>query len=331
MLAYYEICGLVIFILIILFVILCLFWYRKKQIKIVSNTSIDSLKTTLINDILSKGFKVNAKGNKIKIIENPFSSAELLFEQKNDQIIIYSYNSPTAIIILLSIFLLFIFIIPAFVIILANNYSSKKLIKDKIQPILDNQIPTRSNIQDLRHTPIVQPEWSGSTMKKDACQYNRAPTSTYSPTKLERQLESLKNKYKNLDVSEIEKNIQNSLKRDIEYVKRELESLKNEYDNLDVTDIEKNIQNGDSQSLETAANLLENIKKQLYEFEKFNNDLKDSKLKLNKLSQRLADSTIDPESYDKAYSDLKTHRKEIEDKLWQLRKKLFKEEYEKPF
>jgi len=81
-----------------------------------------------------------------------------------------------------------------------------------------------------------------------------------------------------------------------------------------------------------AKEILDNVEERYAEFEELQQDLKNIKIKTNRLTDRLANGGLDSESYKRALDDLEKARKEKEERLWNLRSKLFKEDdYEKPF
>jgi hypothetical protein len=69
-------------------------------------------------------------------------------------------------------------------------------------------------------------------------------------------------------------------------------------------------------------------------YEKFlarQKDLKYVEEKIRNLTKRIANGEISSETFNRARDDLEREKKEIEEQLWTLRLKLFKEDYEKPF
>jgi hypothetical protein len=69
-------------------------------------------------------------------------------------------------------------------------------------------------------------------------------------------------------------------------------------------------------------------------YEKFvilQKDLKNVESKIKTLAQRFAEGESTSSAFEKARDDLEREKKDIEEQLWALRTKLFKEEYEKPF
>lgn len=98
--------------------------------------------------------------------------------------------------------------------------------------------------------------------------------------------------------------------------------------NVKVEDIKELIKENKIELAEEKLNELIDI---YDEFEQLKKRIDGVKLKANKLTGRLANGEIDKESYNKARSDLEGQKKEIEEKLWKLRNKLFKDDYEKPF
>lgn len=66
-------------------------------------------------------------------------------------------------------------------------------------------------------------------------------------------------------------------------------------------------------------------------FKKLQSELKEIKEKIKKLTGRIAVGELDSEAYKRALNDLEMQKKEIEEELWNLRNKLLKDEYEKPF
>ena len=49
------------------------------------------------------------------------------------------------------------------------------------------------------------------------------------------------------------------------------------------------------------------------------------------LSKRLAKGELPPDAYERAKDDLDREKHDIEEKLWKIQRKIFREKYEKPF
>jgi lycopene cyclase domain-containing protein len=110
-----------------------------------------------------------------------------------------------------------------------------------------------------------------------------------------------------------------------------IDSLYQKNQSLNLSEVISLKDHPDSSQLKKAEELLETIENQYAEYERLQKELKDNKIKTNRLTDRLANGELDSESYKRALDDLDSSRKEKEERLWTLRNKLFKEDYEKPF
>jgi hypothetical protein len=84
-------------------------------------------------------------------------------------------------------------------------------------------------------------------------------------------------------------------------------------------------------NLAEALDLLKNKQTSYDNFIKLQEESKEVDLKIKKLTKRVADGELDSDAFKQARDDLEIERKEIEEKLWKIRNKLFRETYEKPF
>jgi len=138
------------------------------------------------------------------------------------------------------------------------------------------------------------------------------------------------------ELDDLTKKVQNGHKqtsvkassRELAGIKERIGSLKSKNNDILLEDIEKKLLTGDVNSAE---NLLTERERSFNSFLELSNELDVVKLKIRKLTDRLADGELDSESYKRASDDFEKQEKEIEEKLWKLRNKLFKDEYEKPF
>lgn len=111
-------------------------------------------------------------------------------------------------------------------------------------------------------------------------------------------------------------------------LKKKRDELKKKNPLLNLIELNLFLEKNDYASAEKCIDQLE------YDLEKFKDkqeSLKEVSVKLRRLTDRLADGELDSESYKRAANDLEQHKKNLEEKLWKFRNKLFKDEYEKPF
>jgi uncharacterized membrane protein YgaE (UPF0421/DUF939 family) len=112
----------------------------------------------------------------------------------------------------------------------------------------------------------------------------------------------------------------------------QVERLRRKNENLDLSEIISLLDHPDASQRTRAKLLLNAIEREFSEFEKILEEINEVKLKSSRLTDRLANGDLDSEPYKRALDDLEKSRKEKEERLWKLRSKLFKEsEYEKPF
>lgn len=111
-------------------------------------------------------------------------------------------------------------------------------------------------------------------------------------------------------------------------LKRKIQELKEKNSSVDFDEIDLLIKINEFKKAEKS---IIKIESDLNDFEINKESLRDAGSKLRQLTDRLANGELDSESYKRAADDLEEQRKDIEEKLWKLRNKLFKDEYEKPF
>mgnify|MGYP006306618703 CR=1 FL=1 len=107
-----------------------------------------------------------------------------------------------------------------------------------------------------------------------------------------------------------------------------LNALLDKEQDLQVDEIKNLINNN---QVENAENKLDKIIIKYNNYQKTNDELKNVKEKISSLTNRVADGDLSSEAFSMAHSELERKKKEIEEKLWKLRNKLFKDDYEKPF
>jgi len=105
-----------------------------------------------------------------------------------------------------------------------------------------------------------------------------------------------------------------------------------QYPSIMLDDIEKLIGNNDDMaSLKKANKLMNKRKSLLKKFLGLKGGLEKLNEKIEKLTEKFSKGEGDSDAFKIAHDDLEREKKEIEEELWKLRNKLFKEEYEKPF
>ncbi|MCG2827294.1 MAG: hypothetical protein L6265_11960 [Thermoplasmatales archaeon] len=73
-------------------------------------------------------------------------------------------------------------------------------------------------------------------------------------------------------------------------------------------------------------------KKRLYErFLELRKIMRDVDDKTTKLSSRLAEGELSPDTYELAMDELKRKKHDIDEDMWEIQRKIFREKYEKPF
>lgn len=138
-----------------------------------------------------------------------------------------------------------------------------------------------------------------------------------------------KSQYKNRENPLLEKNNGNKIlinKKTM--IINKLNALLDKEQDLQVDEIKNLINNN---QIENAENKLDKIINKYNNYQKTNDELKNVKEKISSLTNRVADGDLSSEAFSMAHSELERKKKEIEEKLWKLRNKLFKDDYEKPF
>lgn len=114
----------------------------------------------------------------------------------------------------------------------------------------------------------------------------------------------------------------------IKNLRDRLTNLQSKNADILIDDIEKKISNG---KIKEASRLLDEREKSFNKFSTLSEELQNVKSKIRKLTDRVADGELDSEAYKRALDDFEAQKKEVEEQLWKLRNKLFKDDYEKPF
>ena len=113
-----------------------------------------------------------------------------------------------------------------------------------------------------------------------------------------------------------------------ENVAKAIEDLLEKESNFFMDDVQNCLSKND---IASAERLLKE-KKQLYErFLELRKIMKDVDDKTTKLSSRLAESELSPDTYELAMDELKRKKHDIDEEMWGIQRKIFREKYEKPF
>ncbi|MCG2826489.1 MAG: UPF0179 family protein, partial [Thermoplasmatales archaeon] len=111
-------------------------------------------------------------------------------------------------------------------------------------------------------------------------------------------------------------------------LKEELEALQKNIPNIFVDDIKSLILQDE---INDANKLLSERKNDYDKYLELNKEMKDIDIKLAKLSSKLAEGEITSDAYETARDDLIRKKSYVEEELWKIQRKIFREEYEKPF
>ncbi|MCG2826486.1 MAG: zinc-ribbon domain-containing protein [Thermoplasmatales archaeon] len=107
-----------------------------------------------------------------------------------------------------------------------------------------------------------------------------------------------------------------------------VEELLNKEANFFVDDIKSYLSKND---FEGAEKLLEE-KKRLYDrFLELKKGMNDIDKRTAKLSTKLAEGEVTSDAYERAREDLERGKRDIEEEMWKIQRKIFREKYEKPF
>jgi len=98
--------------------------------------------------------------------------------------------------------------------------------------------------------------------------------------------------------------------------------------NFFVDDIKNSLSKGD---IEGAEKLLEEKKGMYTRWLELRSSLKDVDDKTTKLSSKLAEGNLPADAYERARDDLEREKADIDEELWKIQQKIFREKYEKPF
>ena len=109
------------------------------------------------------------------------------------------------------------------------------------------------------------------------------------------------------------------------------ESFANKDNTLISEDIKELLTKKDPPSILKAEELLNKREKKYEKFTKMKEELKDINMKIEALAKRLSNGELTNDAFTRARENLEREKKEIEENFWNLRNKLIKEDYEKPF
>jgi len=101
-----------------------------------------------------------------------------------------------------------------------------------------------------------------------------------------------------------------------------------ERSDLFVDDIKVQLSKGD---FDKAEQLLDERKRDYERYLELGRSLKDVGEQTTMLSTRLAKGELTSDAYERARDDLESRKKDIDEELWKIQRKIFREKYEKPF
>lgn len=107
-----------------------------------------------------------------------------------------------------------------------------------------------------------------------------------------------------------------------------IKGLQKRNPNIFVEDLKQFISKG---KFDKVKRILIEKEKEYNRFLKMTDELKDIDTKLTKLSSKLADGEITSEAYENANDNLVRRKRDVEEGLWKIQNKIFREKYEKPF
>jgi len=117
-------------------------------------------------------------------------------------------------------------------------------------------------------------------------------------------------------------------KKEIHRFEEEIKDLQKKVQNIFIDDIKALLSKN---KLDDANKLLSERKSDYTRFLELNKEMKDIDIKLAKLSSKLAEGEITSDAYETANDNLVRRKKDVEEGLWKLQNKIFREKYEKPF
>jgi len=98
--------------------------------------------------------------------------------------------------------------------------------------------------------------------------------------------------------------------------------------NFFVEDIRNYVSSGDIKSAEKLLDEKKMVYNRFLELRKAMNDVDN---KTTKLSSRLAEGEVTSDAYERAREDLEREKRDIEEEMWKIQRKILREKYEKPF
>ena len=109
---------------------------------------------------------------------------------------------------------------------------------------------------------------------------------------------------------------------------KKIAELKQKNPSLNTEDIDSLYASGDYYEAEKLREKREESYNEFLSLEKESKEIQD---KILLLSDRLARDDLESESFNRAYNDLESQKKDVEEKLWKIHNEIFHEEYEKTF
>jgi len=117
-------------------------------------------------------------------------------------------------------------------------------------------------------------------------------------------------------------------RKNLAELKEELEELQKNIPNIFLDDIKVQLSKGD---FERAEQLLGERKQDYERYLEFGRSLKDVEEQTTMLSTRLAKGELTSDAYERAVDALERKKHDIDEELWKIQRKIFREKYEKPF
>ena len=121
---------------------------------------------------------------------------------------------------------------------------------------------------------------------------------------------------------------ENKIITEYERVLDEFNNLKNKSHQIKIDDIDRLFKDNE---LEEALTLIKKRTKEYDKFQKHKTEIKDIQQSINELTTRVANGKLSSDAFSTANTNLERKKRDLEEQLWKLRNKLFKDEYEKPF
>ena len=127
--------GLILFFTFVIFLVYI--DIKKYEIHTYQNTSVNSVKANLLQELRLHGYKFEDSKKQTVVEKNTLTAASIIFKQEQNNVKIYRKNATTNTGLAIVIILAFLILIGGLILALYIDYSSSRFAKEELLPIIN--------------------------------------------------------------------------------------------------------------------------------------------------------------------------------------------------